>query len=194
VERFARNFWEVVLAKVPSLRARFGGDSRVSRIEYTDRYLRNPITVRLLLEAVRYLVTDFAAKQAKPPDVTVATIPLERGRQRRPMTFRDDWEDDAARKAVIEQGFRSVGVSATVAQSERARLPHHRGMTVHWEDGSAWRLRLDEGFSFLSDGRNSERFPFQSAPPEQVRRLLEARLFIDRNFSLKTQFYVEHVS
>lgn len=194
-DRFGGAVWGLVFEKVPALRSRLQSGPKVKTLEYTDRYLRSPLMVRLLFESVRHLLSEFGATVTDAVRVVISTIPPDgSGSRGSPVHFGHDWERAADRTAVIEKCFRSIGVGASVIERDRAELPHHRGFTLHWEDGTTWRLRLDEGFGFLSEARSPTRFRFRSSTDIQAEELRSTRISLDRRFRIISQFYAEHLA
>ena len=192
IRRFGHNLWRLVFEKVPQLQQRLAGGQSIQKISYTDRYLRSPLTVRLLVEVVAYLRASFPAALAERTPVEITTMRLERTNRRRP-TLTGDWDDSRDRKEVLRMTLAEHGLSAAVTEVDRQQVAHHRGLTVTWNDGSSWRLRLDEGFGFLSDGRHPTNFPFHLKPDRQSQALLKATPHIDRRANLPSQIYVEHL-
>lgn len=184
-----------MFSKVPALRGRLGSSPKLSVIEYTDRYLRTPLTARLLLESLRYLKSEFPNAIADDTEVIVTTTPVESGDRRGyPTAFSHDWRRGGDRQAVIESAAATLGFSITFKEVERRRLAHHRGLTLNWGTDLSWKMRLDEGFGFLAETSRSDSFPFESNPASQAAKLFKGRLHVDRRVALPTQFYVQHIA
>lgn len=130
-------------------------------IDYTDRYVSSPLTVRLVTE----LVAAFGPRPETP--VQVRTGPVRPQRPGFvPSRIFHDWPDDAGRKAAVEAWFGQSG-----RRSWRFdvvdRLPHARRLAVRYPDGRQLLLTLDQGVGFL-EGRSKSDFPFRKAAAAQA--------------------------
>ena len=194
IERFGRGLWTIVLEKVPMLEARLKTGARVARIEYEDRYLRTPLTIRLLVEAIHHLFKTFPSTFTSTTGVAISTIPLDGSTSHgSPTKLMHDWRSSNDRNDVVKHAFHEIGIVAAVSELDRRRLAHHRGLTLTWETGDTWHLRLDEGFGFLIETGRPTRFPFHRDSSAQAKELIGARFTVDRRTNLPSQFYIEHL-
>ncbi|PRQ06508.1 DEAD/DEAH box helicase [Enhygromyxa salina] len=191
-EVFGRHFWNLVHTKVPNLRKRLAS-APLETIEYSDRYLRTPLTMRLLLETLRILKAENPGAFTDATKVVVNTIPTDAGNNRgTPSEFSHDWRSDADRSSTLAAAAERLGLTIELRQVNRRQLPHHRGFTLTWEGGS-WMMRLDEGFGFLTEGKRADRFPFGSDPKARANKLMSAKFVVDRRLPFPSQFYVQHL-
>jgi hypothetical protein len=144
---FGDRFWELVLAAVPELAARFDAGTSIAQVTYQDRYVCSPLTLRTLLEVVRSLRKRGVLK----PDtsmVRLETIPINTPyRQARLVSH--DWDAGVDRDEIFANAAAAAGFRGEVAVVQRHLSAHARELTLTWHDGATWRLRLDEGFGFL---------------------------------------------
>src|SRR5690606_3835233 len=71
-EQFGRHFWHLVNTKVPNLRSRLEC-TPLKTIEYSDRYLRTPLTMRLLVETLRTLKAEYPGAFTSSTKIIVNT-------------------------------------------------------------------------------------------------------------------------
>lgn len=165
---FGERFWRC-LRLLPGVAAALAGCGTPRRIIYTDRYLRSPLTVRLLQDT---LLAFRRAANATPGAVAVEVvsqdIPIAPARA--PNGIAHDWHDSGTRDAVLGILLAGAGYAATVRSVGREALPHARRLLV---EGDAGRLDivLDQGFGHWRTA-NAVPFDFTATPDEQARQLL----------------------
>jgi DEAD/DEAH box helicase domain-containing protein len=194
VDQFGRHFWNLAFAKIPALRRRLESQA-LTCIEYTDRYLKTPLTVRLLLETFAYLRKEFPTSFSDATEVRVNTCATDPDARGYPREFHHDWRDPADRRQTITVAATTLGLAVDFHELDRRRLPHHRGYTLSFSESGDWRMRLDEGFGFLGQGNKPDPFPFHSPPQRQAEKLLQPRLHgVDRRLPFPSAFYLEHIT
>jgi hypothetical protein len=67
-------------------------------------------------------------------------------------------------------------------------LSHARSLSVLWQDGVKWELRLDQGLSFMHAPRRED-FPFSRPVPEQVVALRTRSFAIQRRDDASVHMY-----
>lgn len=79
-------------------------------------------------------------------------------------------------------------------ERQKAQIPHARVLTLTWEDGAVWTLRMDQGVGYWRMARGaSGRFPFESGVENQLDRLRKANLIVEGDGSgLPTYWYCGH--
>jgi hypothetical protein len=149
------------------------GGSRLSRVRYADRYLRSPLTVRLLREVLAGLrvQSDLWAEDTR---LEVETALLPRGSQRPPWAIGHNWEYEEDRKLVTDRVLAIKGATPVLNVADARDLAHARELRLEWEDGASWYIRLDQGLGFWMAERN-EQFPFDRSTDEQSRTLLTVK-------------------
>ena len=192
-EQFGRHFWHLVNTKVPTLRKRLES-TPLKTIEYSDRYLRTPLTMRLLLETLRALKAEYPGAFTSSTKIVINTTPTDARESRgAPSQFSHDWRSDIDRSSTLAAAAAQMGLPIELRQFDKRQLPHHRGFTFGWEGADPWKMRLDEGFGFLVEGASTDRFPFRSDPVVRAGKLLSTRISVDRRLPFPSQFYVQHL-
>ena len=67
--------------------------------------------------------------------------------------------------------------------------PHYRDLTLTWVDGSAWTMRMDQGFGFL-ETRGRVAFPFDRKPEEQGQKLISLKFEVCATNAYPSIFYL----
>ena len=173
---FGQKFWEMLRIRMPELDSRLSSSSPLTRVRYVDRYLKSPLTVRLLREVLVGLAqSDVWVKGVK---LDVETAQLNQGRSRRSSwSLQGDWEYKDDREKVTCQVLSFDGFSAEVKVRSNRDLAHARELKLEWKDGASWILRLDQGLGFWIE-RQPEPFPFGRNTEEQVRALLATTIHV----------------
>jgi DEAD/DEAH box helicase domain-containing protein len=164
VARFGQRFWSIIHARRPQS---FVLGGQLASVTYSDRYLRNPLTLRLLAEILKHLPGRSDATQIK---VITAEQVATRFDAR---VLQDNWPDDGIRAATMRTALPGV----VVEFQPQARCPHPRQMLLHWSDGRQLRLHLDQG---LGPWRTSGRpIAFDASRPADVQVRELDRLIFD---------------
>lgn len=162
---FGRAFWRVLAKEAPLWIAGIA-DGKVVKMEYTDRYLRSPLPLRLLFEVIR------AAPNAKTAQVYVTTARLGPP-DRQGWAIFHDFVDEQTRRAAME----ALMPAAKIDVFDRIQLPHERCLTLRSADGREVKVTLDQGFgSWRTNGAPA--FDFGATPECQARFLKAAELSI----------------
>ena len=134
---FGQKFWEVLRARMPKLDLRLSSSSPLTRIRYTDRYLKSPLTVRLLHEVLMGLQPDLWVERVK---IEVETALLNRSGRRGPRYLEDDWEYEDDRREIIRQVLSVDGVAPEIKVCNNRDLAHARELKLEWKDGASWEI------------------------------------------------------
>lgn len=194
--RFGEAFWSLVCERMPSANKKLSGQCPLRAIEYTDRYVKSPLTVRLLLEVLSAAQRLFPSAFVDEPSFTLYTTLIQPPRGfRAPDHVHHDWAEPRHRLGLVEKALASLGVIGSIVEKKRQVLAHHRGFTFEWEDGASWQVRLDQGFGFLSTGgREPVRFPFRSPVETQLRELLAMEGALKRRDRMPSLIYIGQIS
>jgi len=187
-----QRFWDLVCRKAPILKARLEQKVPLVEVSYTDRYVRSPLTVRLVRELVRPLAE-------RPGVITSSTQVLmrttrvdESSHQRPGRQVEHDWMRTVDRDTVLSALLKDWSFQLQV--DTRERVAHARTLSLRWADGQQARIRLDEGVGFLiPEPRRS--FDFGVTTAEQARRLAAETFRVERrNNPSPTYLYVSDVA
>ncbi|WGV20882.1 DEAD/DEAH box helicase [Pseudomonas putida] len=165
---FGTRFWALLIERSPALKAVLTGNDSLERIEYTDRYTRNPFTVALLVEVLDAL-KNTVANAAANPHVSVTGQHYQANFQG-PRQLWHDWADHDQRDAALQSALEYVGFSANV--NSKPAIEHGRMLRLTFESGHEVRIRLDQGMSYWRADRNSgqlyvEAFDFKADAEKQ---------------------------
>ncbi len=189
VSEFGARFWKV-LRQDTGIEADLAACGPPSRIEYDDRYLLSPITVRLLLGVLVALRRSMRAASGPAIPLVVRTLG-DRGGSRAGMAtgFRDDWPNLEARNQVLRQALTSAGFTVTLTPGARSDLPHARMLRL---DGAHHQLEivLDQGFGFWQPTRRVP-FDFNAHEEQQVSALAMTQFAIAGEQDRVTELFVD---
>jgi hypothetical protein len=60
---------------------------------------------------------------------------------------------------------------ADLREDKKENLPHARELRLSWQDGTIWKLRLDQGMGYWRSRRSNETFPFDQSVDRQVKHI-----------------------
>lgn len=143
LSQFGQRFWDVLFNDHEEAQSLMN-NARITGVHYTDRYLQNPVALALLGSILRPLKT----KLTDGAEVTLDTLFKDKDRPgNRPF---HDWMSIADFQDFADQWFAAAlgrPVELTVFDSPRD-IPHHRKLTVTFEDGQVLKIRFDQGMGY----------------------------------------------
>jgi hypothetical protein len=138
VTKFGTQLWKIVRALRPSA---FAEGRRIVHDTYNDRYLRGPLTARLLFDAWRTM--PLCDAQTRLDIVSEAM-----GQEGRPgYLLWHNWENDTLRSDVLAGMFPGAGVRL----GTKADCAHARSFRLTFDDGGEITVFLDQGFGAWRD-------------------------------------------
>jgi len=147
---------------------------RLARLAYSDRYLKAPLPVLLLMRTAAALRDALAPKDARVP-LAITTEPLRLDRQAgSPMRLHHDWRDEDDRAETIEALAERLGFAPVY---DDAGTSHGRKLTIGYDDGAAAVLLFDQGFGYWRAG-SGDRHDFRAGPGAQARAMLDGAAFV----------------
>ena len=165
IEDFGTTFWTLIASKSTVFEERSRSLSALKEVEYCDRYLNSPLTVRLMREAIINLPGIATAQLIK-----VTTADIEDRPAASPAMLGHDWRFARNRyevlRGILEADF--AGRNRLVTSDRRA-LPHGRTLKLTYADGVVL-LRLDQGFGYWVP-TSPVSFGFTSPVADQIRQL-----------------------
>jgi hypothetical protein len=170
IEAFGKKFWGAMRSRIPELDSRLSSGSPLARLLYADRYLRSPLTVRLLREVLVGLRAQ-SDLWGEGTEFEVETGLLTQGTRGAPWELGHNWEYEEDRRRVTDRVLSIKGAAPAMNVRKARDLAHARELRLEWRNGASWFLRLDQGLGFWRTG-GSERFPFDRNTDEQSRTLL----------------------
>lgn len=143
LSQFGQRFWDVLFNDHEEAQSLMN-NTRITGVHYTDRYLQNPVALALLGSILRPLKT----KLTDGAEVMLDTLFKDKDRPgNRPF---HDWMSIADFQDFADQWFAAAlgrPVELTVFDSPRD-IPHHRKLTVTFEDGQVLKIRFDQGMGY----------------------------------------------
>lgn len=189
INLFGNRFWNLVLNEAPDLDRRLAAELPISQIVYEDRYVRSPLAMRGVVEVCGELRRR-APGASRGATVRLMTIPIDRPRSNARLVSHD-WDMGVDRATVFATAAATAGVRGDVEVVARQESAHARELSIRWEDGATWRLRLDQGFGFL-EPRGTARYDFTLDAARQGSTLGDAEYEVEaRNATVFYNFNVE---
>lgn len=171
LSQFGQRFWDVLFNDHEEAQSLMN-NTRITGVHYTDRYLQNPVALALLGSILRPLKT----KLTDGAEVTLDTLFKDKDRPgNRPF---HDWMSIADFQDFADQWFAAAlgrPVELTVFDSPRD-IPHHRKLTVTFEDGQVLKIRFDQGMGYWRINFSSQRhyFDFRDDVSFQLVKMAQA--------------------
>jgi hypothetical protein len=147
----------------------------ILKFEYSDPYVSSPLIIRLLVDTVLALKKLAGGKNSA---LMVRTAPL-RETYRTPRQLWDDWLSGQDRETVLNLYCTGTGISSALSET---KVPHGRSLTIHFNNGSAANILLDQGFGAWKVARNQNAlFDFSAAPPLQAKALSKSNVNVEHS-------------
>lgn len=162
-----------VLELVRPLLQRVGGwrPGQLTMVEYFDRYLKSPLSVRLACECIAALSK--AIGSAEPTKVSLVNEPWRsnpRFDDKRPWQVSHDWRSDDDRIEASKATAARLGLQGSLTL-KRAR--HAREMVLTFDDLTSVTLVFDQGFGSWSGQKGIPlRFDFDANAQDQAAKLM----------------------
>jgi DEAD/DEAH box helicase domain-containing protein len=159
VGKFGVAFWRMVKEMRPQLFQ----EVPLAKVTYSDRYLRSPLTVRLLQEILRTM-----PGRSNTTRISVVSSGLDRGSPWQNHNIEDNWANDAVRLKAMQ----ALLVGANVQLMSKRDCPHPRCLKLEWEDGRQALVNLDQGVgTWIPCGSGSVHFDVDGDPVQQASKL-----------------------
>jgi ATP-dependent helicase YprA (DUF1998 family) len=148
-ERFLDSLWQS-LGRDPI------GEAEITGVTYSDRYIKNPLAIALLLETVSALKRRYAA-QWEPAFIRLSTMAPDATRHPMPppASVAHDWDTPAGLVDAARAAFDYCGMDLQVVLASRYDSPHARTLEISLSNSSVLRISLDQGFSCWKVQRRS---------------------------------------
>lgn len=147
---------------------------RLIGLAYSDRYLKGPLPVLLLMRTAAALRDALAPKGSIIP-ISIITEPLRLDRQAgSPMRLHHDWRDEDDRAETVEALAERLGFAPEYLDTQ---APHGRKLTIRYDDGDCAVLLFDQGFGYWRAG-SGDRHDFRSGPITQAKAMLDGSAFV----------------
>ena len=167
------SFGAHLLELVKPLLQRVGGwrPGRLVRVEYFDRYLKCPLSVRLACECIAALAK--AIGSAEQTQMFLVSEPWRsnpRFDDKRPWQVSHDWRSDDDRTEVTEAVATKLGLKGSLTLK---RDRHAREMVLTFDDSTLVTLVFDQGFGCWTGPKGIPlRFDFDADSQDQAAKLI----------------------
>lgn len=159
VSQFGTDFWKIVSALRPQA---FAAGRQLASVTYSDRYLRSPLTARLLFEAIRKVPLLSETTSLKIISETTGQI------GRPGYQLHHNWETDALRKGALM----ALLPKAEVRLVPKADCAHARYFRLNFDDGSFITVFLDQGLgAWRTASSRPIRFDHSASAQSQAKEL-----------------------
>ena len=143
LSQFGQRFWDLLCNNHEEAQSLMK-NQRITSVHYTDRYLQNPVALALLGAILKPLKTKLT------DDAELALDTLFKSKERSGNRPSHDWMSEADFQDFADQWFTAAmgrAVELTVFDSPRD-IPHHRKLTVAFENGQTLKIRFDQGMGY----------------------------------------------
>ena len=148
--------------------------SHLASISYSDRYLKAPLPVLLMLRVAAALRDALASDGVTIP-ITITTEPLKDDRYGgAPWKVGNNWPNETDRSQTIEAMAARLKFDCDYDDRHAA---HGRKMVIEYTDGTSAILLFDQGFGYWR-ASSGDRHDFRSSPQQQAKALLDAPTFV----------------
>lgn len=169
-----------LLQLVRPLLQRTGGwrPGHLVMVEYFDRYLKCPLSVRLACECIGALSKAIGrAEKTRVSLVSEPWRPDTRYDDRKPWQVTHDWRSDSDRAETIKAVAAKLGLEGTLALR---RDRHAREMILTFDDATSVTLVFDQGFGCWSGPKGVPlRFDFEARVQDQTAKLMTLNALVE---------------
>lgn len=158
---FAKRFWEHLRNEAGVLlEDALAGKDPIIELTYSDRYVRNPLVVNLLVNVIRELARSSNDVFA----IRIIGGQYQKEDHRPPWQCRHDWQTFKERDDGIRQALEYCALQGEV--SSLPSLPHYRQLQLQLRSGKRLIIQFDQGLSYwrveVGERSNLLRFDFSS--------------------------------
>lgn len=182
--RFGARFWDLLTQRCTWL-ATMLREPQLT-VTYSDRYLKSPLTGRLLQEVLRTLT-----QKTSVASVSVSCeAMIEESTRGNDVLFRD-WCGCQQQVAVLSHLL--LPFSASVRAVERSQMPHDRFLLLEWPSTAAVRITLDQGLGFLETVRPTPHVSYRANTPTLASQIETAEFTVSQRHSQAVRVYIERI-
>jgi DEAD/DEAH box helicase domain-containing protein len=139
------------------------------QIEYCDRYLKSPLTARVLFEFLHR----FSSTTMNRSQLIISTTASSQTQNS--YAVYQDWRDVATQKEVLNHLFKPYFDTTVSVFSSPHELRHARFLSIDWGKGKRVSINLDQGVGFYRT-EGSSTFDFTKKPNVQANNLRDLNL------------------
>lgn len=194
---FGERFWKKLEEKNQQLAQILSQDKDpITLVEYSDRYLRNPLMIALLIDTVNQL-KKYPSGDMASFAVHISTVSSSKLDVRPCKNCWDDWKDSSIRDEIIKCALNYCGLNPRLTVESGgafSTIMHGRSMTLNFASGSTIKVRLDQGFAYWKiDSKLAGQlsFPFTASINEQVEKIANLPVAVISPSMAATQIFVK---
>lgn len=172
LQGFGSRLWGHLCSQTPKLSALLNDEQNaITAISYSDRYLRSPLVLALLLEFL-YALGKTPVGEKGLPAIDLRTSSLSRAhstaitRNSAGQFRHHDWIDEEIRNQVLTGIFEYAGL-AMVSDPVVGRCQHARELQLSFANGEQVRVCFDQGVSYWATA-GREFFDFHASLDRQI--------------------------
>lgn len=209
LHEFGEKFWMHIAKNHEETRTKlFEGQISIKKVEYSDRYLYNPLSLGLVHSVIEGLRNMVGTDRWNEASVKIHTANKSNNLRPGNLIFHD-WMDSADRDTVFEYLFQKSNLNLDLKVKGRRNLGHGRIFKITLENNAVLSVRLDQGVGYwrVKNPRYSNRrttrenttFKFKSVNQGEAGLEQEALQILDKNPVLvgnnyPTQIFIKHRS
>lgn len=147
---------------------------QLASLGYSDRYLKAPLPVVLMMQTMTAL-RDALARGSEGIPLSLITEPLRSDPYgNAPRFVWNNWPNDDDRAEVVIALAELCGFKPSY---DDAAAPHGRKLTIEYKDGSRAVVLFDQGFGYWR-ATTGDRHDFRAPPSRQARALLDVQAMV----------------
>ncbi|KJR98717.1 MAG: hypothetical protein VR65_19580 [Desulfobulbaceae bacterium BRH_c16a] len=192
-KHFGEQAWQLLGNRVPDLKRKLLSEQAIAAIEYSDRYLRSPLSIMLLQKFINGLGS-YSGGVNTATRLMIVTSYLQRNDFQQPRFLHHNWQDAEHRRGIFTTMFRPFGEFILIDDKVNLALPHARELQLRWGDGSGFSIRLDQGIGYWRTANGMRPFPFDQSSERQTDFLRDLELEVEAsNSEFPTQWYISNL-
>ena len=185
VKDFGTEFWSLLTKHAAWLTPLL--QQPLKSLRYSDRYLKSPLTARLLFSIVKRL----AALSQIPQSTTIVAERMSESRSGYVDSLSNNWAGSQQQQSVLQEAFKEF--HAQVELKHKANMPHDRFLLLEWPNGSKARITLDQGLGFLDTARPVPTVDFSATAAELTTDILTKIFRVSSRRGQNARLYVENL-
>ena len=203
LHQFGEKFWMHITKYHDEIKTNLlNSNLTIKKIEYSDRYLYNPLALGLVHSIIHGLRNIVGSDRWNETSVQIHTAYKTENPRPGNLIFHD-WMDSRDRDTVFEYLFQKSNLNLDLKVKDRRNLGHGRIFKITLENSAVLTVRLDQGVGYwrVKNHRYSNRrttrenttFEFKSVNQGEVGLKQEALQILDKNPALVSSSYPTQV-
>lgn len=178
VTGFGLRLFGQIAKKAPILMARLNETTPLKALEYSDRYLRSPLSVRLLAEVLRHLAS-LPGGLGQQTNVRIRST--HDGRNSGPSYgLTGNWSTADSQRQVIELVLNEIIKHPPIVEVGQTKaIAHFRFLRLTWADDRVSEIRFDQGLSGMQVTGRAAPFDTSRPPARQATDLLRIAVHVE---------------